>query len=139
MTDYKKMLDVQARKLKKALKHLKYSFERIRTLSVDNPDERQLADWESFVARFSRASDIYLTKFLRSSILLDDPGFNGSFRDVLNRAEKLNLIGETDIWLAIRDLRNKAAHEYDEENLSRLFEEMRKLASHLLEIEKKIL
>lgn len=139
MTDYKKVLSIQARKLKKALQHLRYSFERIKTMSIDNLNEQQLADWESFVARFSRASDIYLTKFLRSSILLDDPGFDGTFRDILNRAEKLNLLEETDVWLAIRDLRNKAAHEYDEENLLKLFEGMRKLAIPLLDIEKKIL
>ena len=87
MTDYKKLAEIHAEKLKKAIQHLKYSFNNIQTLGTDvhKLNESQLAEWESFEARFSRASDIYFMKYLRVKTLIHDPGFRGSFIDLLLR------------------------------------------------------
>lgn len=140
MVDYKKLSQKNSEKLQKAIQHLKYSFNKVKTLStgIHVLKEDQLADWESFIARFSRASDVYFMKYLRTKILIQDPGFHGSFIDLLNQAEKLNLIDHTEPWLEMRDLRNKAAHEYDDEHLEGLFIKIKELAPLLIELEKKI-
>jgi hypothetical protein len=81
-------------KLDKALQYLNYSFEKVKILPT-NPeslDPESLETWESFSARFSRVADLFLTKYLKSYILAQDPGFEGSIRDFVNQAEKLGLI-----------------------------------------------
>ncbi len=84
-----------AKKLKKALEHLRYSHNKVRRLPADSSklDEEQLETWESFAARFARVVDLFLTKYLRAVVLQDDPGFEGSLRDFVNQAEKIGLIG----------------------------------------------
>lgn len=121
--DYKKIRTEQEDKLKKALVHLKYTYEKIRLLSEDCKlmNEEELETWESFAARFARVSDIFIARYLRTRILEEDPGFSGTLRDFLLKAEKMGLIDDTNKWLAIRELRNLAAHEYVEEGLTRFF------------------
>lgn len=138
MTDYDQVLLDQSIKVKKAIKHLKYSFKKVRSLSYDvhTLSEEQLADWESFVARFSRASDLFLSKYLRTYVLKNDAGFEGTFIDFLNRAVKLKLLNSATVWRRIRDLRNKAAHEYDDAHLESVFKEVRELSPIIIELEK---
>ena len=138
MTDIDHVLEEQSVKVRKAIKHLKYSFEKVLLLSYDihTLSEEQLADWESFVARFSRASDLFLSKYLRTYVLKNDPGFEGTFVDFLNRAVKLKLLNSATLWRRIRDLRNKAAHEYDDAHLESVFKEVRELSPVIIELEK---
>jgi uncharacterized protein YutE (UPF0331/DUF86 family) len=79
--------------------------------------------------RFARASDLFLSKYIKAAVKKDDPAFDGSFRDYLNRAEKLGLIDSTDEWLEIRDLRNVAVHEYSEGDLEKVFQKFAYLFS----------
>jgi|CXWL01.1.fsa_nt_gi hypothetical protein len=127
-----------AQKLKKALEHLRYSHKKVRRLPADSAklDEEQLETWESFSARFARVVDLFLTKYLRSRILKDDPGFEGTLRDFVNQAEKHGLIASADRWMAIRELRNITAHEYTDADLTDYFKKSRKLADEVLRIEK---
>ena len=127
-----------AKKLKKALGHLRYSHKKILRLPTapSKLDEEQLETWESFSARFARVVDLFLTKYLRAVVLQDDPGFDGSLRDFVNQAEKIGLISSARRWMAIRELRNITAHEYAEEDLSGYFKQTRSLAGDLLRIEK---
>lgn len=134
MTDFKKILQTQKDKLLKAVKHLDFSYKKISLLPADARilDEEQLETWESFATRFSRVVDIFLIKYLRTFVLQDDPGFQGSLRDFVNQAEKLNLIDSTDYWMKLRELRNLTAHDYNEEELSDFFEELKKYAPQLI-------
>jgi len=138
MSEFDRLSQEYAKKLKKALDHLRYSHNKVRRLPTDSSklDEEQLATWESFSARFSRVVDLFLTKYLRAVVLQDDPGFEGSLRDFVNQAEKIGLIASAQRWMAIRELRNITAHEYAEEELSGYLERARKLADELLRIEK---
>ena len=124
----------------KALQHLRYSFQKVKNLSSDleTLSEEDLETWEGFVSRFSRASDIFINKYLETIILKEDPAFRGSVRDILNQAEKLQLIDSAEAWLEIRGLRNVTSHEYAEEKLQELFESVRKETPRLLEVEKKL-
>jgi hypothetical protein len=95
-------------------------------------DEEDLETWESFAARFCRVSDIFLTKYIRTYVLSQDPGFSGSFRDFLNQAEKLSLIENVDTWMAIRELRNITAHDYTDKDLAVFFQRLQQETHRLL-------
>jgi len=124
------------RKLRKALEHLQYSYNKINKLStnVKQLNEEELETWESFSARFSRVSDMYLTKYLRSSILLEDPGFTGTMRDFIHQGEKLDLIDDANAWMMIRGLRNLSAHDYTEKEIKLFFEHLKAQCPRLLAI-----
>jgi hypothetical protein len=138
MTKFEIFLEDQKSRLIKALAHLKYSYNKVQHLSAQPAqlNEETLETWESFVARFSRVADIFLTKYLRTAVLLQDPGFIGSFRDFINQAEKLGLIENVERWLAIRELRNISAHEYTDKDLAEFLERLRNECPLLLSIQK---
>ena len=129
---------VQQEKLKKALSHLDYSFKKVSLLpfDVDTLDEEMLETWESFAARFARVCDIFLARYVRTLVLIEDPGFSGTLRDFLNVAEKMRVISNTKEWLEIRELRNITAHEHSDKDMSAFFLTLRKNCHKLLDISK---
>lgn len=133
-----RVLQEHAKKLKKSLAHLRYSRKKVLRLPADSLrlDEEQLETWESFTARFSRVVDLFLTKYLRSRVLKDDPGFEGTLRDFVNQGEKMGLLQSAERWMAIRELRNITAHEYTDEDLTEFFKKSRELADEVLNIER---
>ncbi len=136
MQERKAYFNEQKEKLQKAISHLEYSYNKIVNLPV-NPnqlDEETLETWESFSARFSRVADIFMSKYLRTFIMIQDPGFAGTFRDIINQAEKMNLINNADKWMAIRELKNISAHEYTDKDLAAFFERIKKEAPLLISI-----
>lgn len=119
------------------LQHLEYSFKKVTETNKLPTDPRlldveQLETWESFVARFARVSDIFLSKLIRLQILKEDPAFRGTFRDFLDMAEKIKLVSNADEWMLIRELRNKTAHEYTRDDLKLVFEQVQKFTPFVL-------
>ena len=138
--ELEKLLKKYRINVKNALRHLKYSYKKVKKMSVNvhKLSEEQLETWESFIARFSRMSDIFISKYLRTHIQIKDPNFEGSVQDLLNQAEKFGLIKSAKVWLEIRLARNKASHDYDDEKLEESFREIRKLTPIVLNVEKKL-
>lgn len=134
--DREKYLDEQKIKLLKAIRHLLYSYQKILILPalMDTSDEASLEVWESFAARFARVTDLFLMKYLRARLLIEDPGFSGSLRDALYFGEKLGILEEPEVWLAIRELRNIAAHEYAEDDLPALYHKLKTEAARLIKL-----
>ena len=127
---------IQQEKLKKALTHLAYSYKKVTKLSsnMEELDEETLETWESFAARFARVCDIFLARYLRTLVLIEDPGFSGTLRDFLNVAEKMGVIESAKDWLALRELRNITAHEYSDKDMSMFFTTLRNSCPQLLDI-----
>jgi hypothetical protein len=140
VTDMQAVLDSHRNKLLRALKHLEYSHARVASLDTDltHLSEQELAEWESYTARFARAAEIFLQRYLRTWVLMRDPGFSGSFRDFLNVGHKLGLIDSPETWLAIREMRNRMAHEYEDTRLKLLFEEVRSRTPFVLQLSARI-
>lgn len=140
MKSYQTLLNITSQKLLKALHHLNYSYNKIQTLPIDvsHLDEENLETWESFAARFARVADIFLARYLRNYVLLNDPGFEGTLRDFVNQAEKLGIIDDVNAWMGIRELRNITSHDYSEEDLTQFFARLKKEAPRLLSIQEKI-
>lgn len=134
MSIYDDLLVSQKQKLQKALAHLAYSYQKILQLPEDvtQLDEEELETWESFAARFCRVSDIFLTKYLRTQVLMNDPGFTGSLRDFVNQGEKLGILTHADDWMAIRELRNLSVQDYTEKDLTAFFKRLKEESPQLL-------
>ena len=122
--------------LVKALKHLDYSYKKSLHLSKLEKDmnEETLEVWEGFSSRFTRVVDLYITKYLKVSILLQDPAFDGSFRDLLDFAEKINLIDDADLFMKMREIRNIHTHDYREDKLILFLTDLQTYAPELLKI-----
>jgi len=71
----------------------------------------ELESFDSLTSKFSRTSDLFTQKVLRTSWLLLHEAFL-PFIDFVNIAEKIGLIANADNLLIIRDIRNQIAHEY---------------------------
>lgn len=123
-----------------ALSPLKHSFEKLHQKSIIEVSEKNLDElepWEALTARFARVTDIFMSKYLRLKILDLDPAFRGEMRDLLDKAEKSSFISNADEWMKIRELRNKIAHEYDADDLKKIFTQVLKMTAFVLqELEK---
>ncbi|MDP1607260.1 MAG: nucleotidyltransferase substrate binding protein [Rhodocyclaceae bacterium] len=70
--------------------------------------------------RFLRAFESSL-RFFRTWEQVREAAPSESFRDLLLRMEKLGLISEISVWLALRDVRNRIAHEYLPDELAKIY------------------
>jgi len=136
MSNYPAMLQETSDKLLKAIDHLQYSFNKVQELPDDlvDMDDEIMETWESFSSRFSRVSDIFIMQYVRTKVAIEEPGFKGTTRDYLNKAEKLGLINDISTWVVIRELRNVAAHEYNDEDLGAFYRRLKSLCPDLLAI-----
>lgn len=87
--------------------------------------------FDSLSSKFSRTSDIFTQKVLRTVwMLLHEPFL--PFIDFMNVCEKIQLIHSATALIMIRDLRNQIAHEY-------IPEAIRELAPELMDLTKKLI
>lgn len=101
-----------------------------------SPKERE--PFDALCDRYLRSFESSL-KFFRTWERVREAGPSDSFRDLLLRMEKLGFISSAAIWLTLRDLRNRIAHEYLPEELQKIYSgivstaapEMRRLASQV--------
>ncbi len=127
-------------KIVKSLKYLEYSYNRTLKMPLDPilMNDSELEAWDSFASRFARSSDIFLSKFLKAYLIKDDPAFDGSFKDTLNRSEKLGLIENVETWMEIRQLRNATVHEYSDSDLKIIFSKFRQFTPLILDLRTKL-
>ncbi len=123
LKDLEKQIKKTTEELQFALKHLEYSYSKVKKLGLPAlEDMESLETWESFTFRFSRVSDLFCKKLLRTLVLQGDPSFRGSLMDLLNQSEKQEFISNSNRWWNIRALRNKEAHEYTRSSMIPFFE-----------------
>ena len=86
----------------------------IKNLDIDDFEIVKVLD--TFIFRFTKLQDFLGQKLFRR--FLDEIGEleeSMSFLDVLDRLERLEVIGSSEEWIKIRKLRNQLTHEYPEE------------------------
>jgi hypothetical protein len=83
--------------------------------------EDEFDQFEILTSRYARTTDLIVNKVLRS---IDAVEFidGGTIIDAANRAEKNGIVDSVSELRDIKDLRNEIAHEYETEDLSRLFD-----------------
>ena len=104
----------------KVVRYLEQVVNRLRKINIDlawvesleNSDEHsEMLD--AFVSRYGRLQDTLGDKLLPAILRLNLEKV-GSQLDNLLRAEKLGWIESTQIWIELRELRNRLVHEYME-------------------------
>lgn len=137
---YPAILSELKKELSSSLGYLDYSYKKVQQLSLNlaTQDPEDLETLEALVSRFSRTTDIFISKYLRTYALNDDPGFKGTLIDTIQYAEKRGLIESAQTWADIRELRNKIAHEYAASDLHRLFSQVLSLTPVVLALSEKL-
>ncbi len=110
--------------LQRSLKSLQQSRDKTHQLLQQSEFSfEELESIDSLTSKFSRTSDIYLQKVLRSiwMLLRED---TVPLIDLLNRAEKLMIIVSAEELLQMLDIRNQIAHEYLPEAVPELAKEV---------------
>lgn len=85
------------------------------------PKQREPLD--AMADRYLRAFEAAL-KLFRTWERLREAAPSDTFRDLLLRAEKVGLISNTARWIALRDLRNRIAHEYLPAEIAKIYATM---------------
>lgn len=85
------------------------------------PKEREPLDAMS--DRYLRAFEAAL-KLFRTWERLREAAPSDTFRDLLLRAEKVGLASSAAHWIALRDLRNRIAHEYLPSEIAKIYAAM---------------
>lgn len=92
----------------------------------------ELESFDSLTSKFSRTSDIFTQKVLRTVWLLVHEPYV-PFIDMINKCEKMLILRSADQMIEIRDLRNQIAHEYIPESIRDLVPEVIELTSQLFD------
>lgn len=85
------------------------------------PDEYE--PYDALSDRFMRAVEICI-KFFRSYERLQFAEESETFRDQLNRMEKLGLVTSVELWFRMREVRNRIVHDYSPEKVKELYDDM---------------
>ena len=110
--------------LSKAVETLKLSVAKCKKIGIKSDytfEEEE--SFDSLTSKFGRTSDLFTQKVLRTIwMLLHEPFV--PFIDMLNKAEKMNLVESSEQLIELRDLRNEITHEYLPDALTELVPEV---------------
>lgn len=103
-------------------------------------NEQDISYIDQMSYRFGKLQDVTGRMLRVLLIILGEDIENAPFIDVLNRAEKLNIIDDAQEWLMLRELRNILTHEYseDEEEIVNGINKLFEISKRLCEIYEKI-
>jgi hypothetical protein len=110
--------------LKKSLRQLDASYQKCSAIGVKSDyNDEELESYESLTARYARSTDILTQKLIRA-LLRALHEFPQTIIDTANILERFGLVKDADEFIMLRELRNKIAHEYVDENLYEIFEQV---------------
>ncbi|MDF1827345.1 MAG: hypothetical protein P1U39_03605 [Legionellaceae bacterium] len=118
----------------KQLSWLQHSFDEASKIGLKAKYSlKEYDSFENLCSRYARTIDFLIRKVFRS---LDDVEFEtqGTLVDVVNRAHKRGLFDCIEDIRYIKDLRNEISHEYMDDALQRLFEDILKWTPIVLDI-----
>ena len=84
---------------------------------------KELEPYDALADRFVRAVECCLSYF-RSHELREFAEQSDSTRSLLNRMEKLDLVSNTNLWLQMRNVRNRIVHDYLPEQTAQMYSEI---------------
>ncbi len=128
----KALLEENIRLLQKQMDWLQISYEECQNIGLKQAyTVDEFGKFETLCSRFSRSIDFLIRKFLRT---LDAYEFEtqGTLIDVVNRAHKRGLFQDIEEIRTIKDIRNTIVHEYIEDELREVFDEMLRYTPKLL-------
>lgn len=84
---------------------------------------KALEPYDALADRSVRSVECAL-RFFRSHELAEFGEQSDTTRALLNRMEKLGLVTSTNLWLTMRNVRNRIIHDYLPEQVAQVFEEI---------------
>jgi hypothetical protein len=120
--------------LRKQLFWLEHSFRECSGIGIkEEYTVDEFGRFETLCARYSRSIDFLIRKYFRT---LDAYEFEnqGTLIDVVNHAHKRGLFEDVEELRIMKDLRNTIVHEYIEEDLVEVFEEVLEYGEKLIVI-----
>ena len=130
---YEKLLN-DKKLLEKQLSWIEISYKECLSIGIkDEYDIDEFGKFETLCSRYSRGIDFLIRKIFRS---LDEYEFEnqGTLIDVVNNAHKRSLFDSVDEIRIMKDIRNTIAHEYVEDELIEIFDEVLTYTNNLIEI-----
>ncbi len=127
MADLLTLLRENAERLDRAISLVSASSMRARGFDEEKAyTADELEPYDALVGRFERAVEIALNKFFRAVELFEGEPVSDTVRDRLNRMEKLSLIGDVELWMRMRDVRNRISHDYLPEQVKQIYDDILK-------------
>jgi uncharacterized protein YutE (UPF0331/DUF86 family) len=123
-----------AQLLEKQLSWLTFSFEECSMIGTkEEYSIDEFGKFETLCSRYARSIDFLIRKMFRT---LDTYEFEdqGTLVDIVNRAHKRGLFEDMEQVRLMKDLRNTIVHEYIEDELRDLFEEVLHYTEELIRI-----
>jgi len=120
--------------LKKQLFWIELSYNECNKIGLkSNYSIDEFGKFETLCSRYSRSIDFLIRKVFRT---IDAYEFEnqGTLIDVVNNAHKRGLFEDIDRLRVMKDIRNTIVHEYIEEDLIDIFEEVLEYSETLIEI-----
>ena len=120
--------------LQKQLQWLEISYKECKNIGIkDNYTIEEFGKFETICSRYSRSIDFLIRKIFRT---IDAYEFEnqGTLIDVVNNAHKRGLFEDIDELRIMKDIRNTIAHEYIEDDLVKVFNEVLEYAPKLIDI-----
>lgn len=127
-------LKQDAKLLQKQLTWLKLSCDECKIISIkENYTIDEFGKFEILCSRYSRGIDFLIRKIFRT---IDEYEFEnqGTLIDVVNNAHKRGLFEDIDELRIMKDVRNTIVHEYIEDALVDVFDEVLMYAEKLIDI-----
>ena len=125
--------------LQKQLSWLDISYSECSIIGIkDNYTINEFGKFETLCSRYSRSIDFLIRKIFRT---LDEYEFEnqGTLVDVVNNAHKRNLFDDIETLRIMKDIRNTIVHEYIEDELVDVFDEVLEYTKYLINIINKTL
>ncbi len=120
------LLRQSAEKLQRAIRLLDASVRRVSVYDEGRTyTAEELEPYDALVSRFERAVEIALNKFFRAVELFEGETPSETIRDRLNRMEKLSFAASVDVWMRMRDVRNRISHDYLPGQVRQIYEDIR--------------
>jgi hypothetical protein len=127
------LLQQECQLLDSSLETLLKSVEKCRRIGIkDIYSFEEQESFDSLTSKFSRTSDLFTQKVIRTSWILLHESFV-PFIDMINICVKMEMLHSTDEMIGIRDMRNQIAHEYIPDALRELVPEVIEMTQQLVE------
>jgi hypothetical protein len=116
------LLQIDFDKLASTYALLEDSLGRVRPLQVSMlNDSLAMEPYDALASRFERLVEIALNRFFRSVELRQFGKKSDSLRDRILNMQKLGLVASVELWMEMREFRNRIAHDYLPEQLVVIF------------------
>ena len=130
---YEKLIE-DSTLFKKQLDWLQYSLNECQEIGIKSSyTVEEFGKFETLCSRYSRSIDFLIRKLFRS---IDAYEFEnqGTLIDIVNNAHKRGLFESVDELRLMKDVRNSIVHEYIEDDLREIFEEVIRYSKKLITI-----